>query len=99
MVVPVRVRLAGADQGASQLAHTLDASEQGVRLAGFRGDLNVGDVIDIQYRFERALFRVVWIRVQEKSPEKHVGAECIEPDKSIWGQEFPHQTDEYEESE
>jgi hypothetical protein len=99
MVVPVRVRLAGANQGASQLAHTLDASEHGVKVAGFRGDLNVGDIIDIQYRFERALFRVVWIRVQEQSPEKHVGAECIESDKNIWGQEFPDQTDEYEESE
>ena len=49
IVVPVRVRLAGAKEQA-QIAHTLDATEGGVRLAGFRGDLNVGDVIEIQYR-------------------------------------------------
>jgi hypothetical protein len=27
------------------------------------------------------------------------GAECLEPDKNIWRQEFPHQADEYEERE
>ena len=83
MVVPVRVRLAGNNtrQGAPQLAHTLDANESGVKLAGFRGDLNVGDVIEIQHRHERAMFRVVWIRLLEKSLEKHIGAECVEPDK------------------
>jgi hypothetical protein len=98
MVVPVRVRLAGAKEQA-QIAHTLDATEGGVRLAGFRGDLNVGDVIEIQYRHERALFRVVWSRALENSSEKHIGAECVDPDKNIWGQEFTHQTDEYEERE
>jgi hypothetical protein len=41
MVVAVRVRLAGAYQGGSQLVHTLDASEHGLKLAGFRGDLKV----------------------------------------------------------
>jgi hypothetical protein len=100
MVVPVRVRLAGNNtRQAPQLAHTLDANESGVKLVGFRGDLNVGDVIEIQHRHERAMFRVVWIRLQEKCLEKHIGAECVEPDKNIWGQEFPHQTDEYEETE
>jgi hypothetical protein len=97
MVVPVRVRLAGAGSSQpTQVAHTLDANENGVRLAGFRGDVNVGDVIEIQHRRERAMFRVVWIRLLEKSLEKHIGAECVEPDKNIWGQEFPRQTDEYE---
>jgi hypothetical protein len=98
MVVPIRVRLAGSDH-ASQPAHTLDATESGVRFAGFRGELNPEDIIEIQYRHERGLFRVVWIHVLEKSSEKHVGAECVEADKNIWGEEFPHQTDEYEEKE
>jgi hypothetical protein len=100
MVAPVRVRIAGLDnQGAGQVAHTLDASESGVKLAGFRGDVNVGDVIEIQYRRERAMFRVVWIRAVAKSSEKHIGAECIDPDKNIWGTNFPLQKDEYEEKE
>jgi hypothetical protein len=44
------------------------------------------------------MFRVVWIQEQHNS-EKHIGAECVEPDKNIWGQEFPQQMDEYEEKE
>jgi hypothetical protein len=91
MVLPVRVRLVGAQ--ASELTHTLDGNETGVRLGGFRGEANVGDIIEIQYRREHAMFRIVWIRTQEASSEKHLGAECIEPDKNIWGQKFPDQVD------
>ncbi len=76
MVVPVRVRLAGAKDSQFQLAHTLDATENGVRLAGFEADANVGDAIELQYRRERAMFRVVWIRGFEKSSEKQLGAEA-----------------------
>jgi hypothetical protein len=100
MVVPVRIRLVGAShQNISQVAHTLDATETGVKLGGLQGDLRAGDVIEIQYRRERAMFRVVWIQSIEKSSEKHIGAECIEADKNIWGTEFPHHPDEYEEKE
>jgi hypothetical protein len=98
MVVPIRVRFAGSDQP-SQPTHTLDATKHGVRFAGFRGELKPEDIIEIQYRHERRLFRVFWICVPEKSSEKHVAAECVEFDKNIWGEEFPHQTDEYEEQE
>ena len=32
------------------MAHTLDATESGVKLSGITGDLNVGDVLEINYR-------------------------------------------------
>jgi hypothetical protein len=96
MVVPVRVRLSGTGTS-MQLAHTLDATERGVRLAGFRGEVNPGDVLDVQYGTKRGLFRVVWVRKLEKSSEKHLGAECVEPDKNIWDIDFPQLADEYEE--
>ena len=100
MVVPVRVRLAGTSgRGEAFLAHTLDASETGVRLAGFRGELNVQDAIEIQYRHKWTLFRVVWIRPMEKSSEKQIGAECMESDKNIWGAEFAQAPDEYEDKQ
>jgi hypothetical protein len=99
MVLPVRVRRAGANSGLMQMAHTLDATEEGVRLAGFRGEVNVGDVLEIQHRHERALFRVVWILAIERSTEKHIGCECVEPDRNIWDAEFPNQVDEYEEKD
>jgi hypothetical protein len=100
MVAPIRVRLVTADsvQQESQLAYTLDANERGVRFAGFKGELNPGDIIEIQHRHERSLFRVVWFFSRENSSEKQVGAECV-LDKNIWGEEFPPHEDEYEESD
>ena len=97
MLVPVRVRLAGNEQ-AAQPAYTLDATERGVKLAGVRADVKVEDIIEIQYRHERALFRIVWVHVPPNSSEKRLGAECVE-DKNIWGEEFPQHPDEYVEEE
>lgn len=97
MLVPVRVKLAGSNE-ASQPMYTLDATERGVRLAGFRGEVNVGDIIEIQYRHQKALFRVVWIHTPGNVSEKHIGAECVE-DKNIWGEKFPQHSDEYAEEE
>jgi hypothetical protein len=97
MVVPVRVRLVGSN-GPSQTAHTLDATESGVKLGGFRGEVNVEDIIEIQYHHRRGLFRVVWIQTPNTS-EKHLGAACVEIDKNIWDEEFPEHPDEYEEQE
>ena len=100
MVLPIRVRLTGAKYShPPQMAHTLDATENGVRLAGFRGELNVGDAIEIQHQHKRAMFRVVWIKAVGKSSEKQIGAECVEPDKDIWTVKFPQNPDEYEERE
>jgi hypothetical protein len=70
-----------------------------VRLGGFRGELNVGDKTEIQYRHKRAQFRVFWITARKGSAEKQIGAECLEPEKQLWGVEFPEQKDEYEEQE
>jgi len=100
MVVPIRVRLVTADsaQTESQLTYTLDANERGIKFAGFKGELTLGDIIEVQHRHQRTLFRVVWCRLQKNSSEKQVGAECIFA-KNIWGEEFPHQTDDYEVSD
>jgi hypothetical protein len=96
-VVPVRLWIAGSEE--SHLAHTLDVSDHGVRLGGLRGELKVGDKIEIHQRQNRAHFRVVWITAREGSAEKQIGAECLEPGKQVWGVEFPQQTDEYEEKD
>lgn len=99
MVAPVRVRLAGSRNLQFEFAHTLDATASGVRLAGYRGELNVGDIIEIQYVRQRALFKVIWIHSLERTSEKHLGAECIESEANIWGADFPPEPDEYEEPE
>ena len=96
-VVPVRLWIAGNKE--SHLAHSLDVTNHGVMLGGFRGELKIGDQIEIQYRLKQAKFRVVWITAREGSSEKQIGAECLEPEKQVWGEYFPQQRDEYEEKE
>jgi hypothetical protein len=76
------------------VAHTLDVSKRGVRLGGYRGDMNVGDKIEIQYHHKQAQFRVAWIAAPKGSSEKQIGAECLEPGKQIWGAEFLQQADQ-----
>jgi hypothetical protein len=100
MVAPVRLRIIGTrGNQESHLAHTLDVSDHGVRLAGFRCELKPEDMIELQYRHKRARFRVLWTATPDGSREKHLGAECVEPEKDIWGVEFPQKMDEYEEKD
>jgi hypothetical protein len=93
----VRLWIAGSKD--SHLAHTLDVSNHGVKLSGFRGEMKVGDKIEIQYHNKQAQFRVAWITPCEGSSEKQIGAECLEPGKQVWGVQFPQQADEYEEKD
>jgi len=50
---------AGDGCGKTHLVHTLDVSDHGVRLAGFRCELKARDSFELQYRHWRARFRVV----------------------------------------
>jgi hypothetical protein len=91
----VRLRIAGSKD--IHLAHTLNVTNRGVRLGGYRGEIKVGDEFVIQYRHAQAQFRVIWIAAHDESSEKQIGAECLEPGKHLWGERFPEQADEYEE--
>jgi hypothetical protein len=97
MVRPCLCALQEQRQPNPTSAHALTQPERRVRLAAFRGDLNVGDVIEIQYRHERTTFRVGWIRAPENSADKHIGAECLDPDKNTWRVKFAARPDAYEE--
>jgi hypothetical protein len=99
MLVPVRVRLAGSPITDLRVAHTLDVTEQGVKISGLLGDLTVGDVLEIHYRNKRAWFRVIWIREAEKLSDRQIGAVRVETDKNLWTMDFPDNPDEYEEPE
>ena len=94
-VVPVSLRIAGSE--ASHLAHTLDVSNHGVKLGGCRCEMKVGDKIEIRYRRKLAQFRVAWVISHKGSVERQIGAECLEPEKQVWGAPLPQQADEYEE--
>ena len=94
-VVPVRLRIAGSKE--SHLAHTLNVTNRGVRLGGYRGQIKVGDEFVIQYRHAQVRFQVIWIAAPDESSEKQIGAECLEPGKPLWGERFPEQPDVSEE--
>ena len=96
MVVPVRLWVRD-DSGIvrSHLAHTLDVSDHGVQLAGLDGKLTGDQIFEVQYRHKRARFRVVWVHTREGSREKQVGAECLEPEKRIWGVDLPELLEQY----
>jgi hypothetical protein len=79
----------------SHLAHTLDVSNHGVRVGGFRGELTAGDRIEIQYRQKRAHFRCFGYRALKGTSEKQFWAECLESGRQVWGAEIPELTDEY----
>ena len=54
MVLPLRVW--GTDANGNpfvQLAHTLDVSAHGARLAGFRAALSAGNIVGVQYRLQK----------------------------------------------
>ena len=93
------VRLAGSPIPDLRVARTLDATESGVKLSGITGDLNVGDVLEINSRDQRGWFRVVWIQEADIPTHRQMGAVNIEPDKNIWKLDFADHPDEYEESE
>jgi hypothetical protein len=92
-VEPVRLWIAGSED--SRLAHTVDVSRNGVKFGGCRGELKVGDKIEVLYRHKHAQARVAWVTTREGSSEKRIGAELLEPEKQ--GVDSPGPADQYEE--
>src|ERR1019366_6209045 len=86
-VVPVRLWISGRED--IHLAHTLDISNHGVKLGGYRGEMKVGDEIVIQYPHKQAQFRVACITACEGASVKQTGADALEPGKQVWGERFP----------
>lgn len=93
-VIPVRLRISGSTE--SWLAHTINVTNHGVQLAGYQGEIKLDDMMVIQYRHKQARFRVTWIITRDGSSEKLIGAECLEPEKQLWGAAFPEQPDDYD---
>ncbi len=84
-VVPVRIF--GTDAAGNNfydVAHTLDISANGTRLAGVRVLLQVGDAIGVQHQHRKCQFEVVWVRRMAHGIEYQVGLRCLEPQKDVW---------------
>lgn len=81
------VRIFGMDSAGKPftcVAHTLDISPQGARIAGVSRPLTVNDVVGVQRGVDKARFRVMWTGVKGTRTEGHVGLLCIQDNKNIW---------------
>src|SRR5438270_6796759 len=99
MVLPLR--LWGTDSNGNpfvQLAHTLDVSPRGARLAGFRAAVSIGDIVGVQYRLQKSQFRVAWIGRPGAAKSDQIGIEYLDADKKIFGLELVDErlVDEYQ---
>ena len=84
-VLPVRVSgNDGSGHSYTDLAHTLDITETGVRLGAVQRDLEVGTQLTVQYKQHRAEFRVVWTAPLPNLKERQVGLEAT-VQRDMWG--------------
>jgi hypothetical protein len=81
-VLPVRLKCSDAPQAVVVLAHTLDISHSGVRLAGITEPITTGTV-ELQYRHRQAQFEVLWVAKNGK--DHRVGLRALRPEKDVWG--------------
>src|SRR5512133_933149 len=93
MVVPIRIW--GTDSNAQPfnvLAYTLNVSTSGARIGGVKVQLGVGDAVTIQYKQNRALFKVVWVGMPGNPTQDQIGVSLLEQDRQIWAEVQESQT-------
>ena len=82
----LEVRVWGLDSSGRPFSHTVTTKEisaLGARLKDIAG-VQKNDVIGVQYRDQKARFRVVWVGEANTERSGEVGIECVEPGKCIW---------------
>ena len=80
MVLPIKVSV----DHVSHLAHTIDITQTGARIAGLRAQLKPGMIICLQRGSKKAKFRVFWVR-QLAPNELQAGIAALEAHKDFWG--------------
>ncbi|MGH9601075.1 MAG: PilZ domain-containing protein [Terriglobales bacterium] len=89
MRLPVRVfGIDDKNRPFNLIAQTVDITPIGARLRGIK-HLEVGSVVQIEHQKTRARYRVVWIGGHGTENDSHLGLECLEPAKCIWGDALP----------
>ena len=85
MVLPVRItRTDASGKPVSQLAHTLDFSRRGARVGGLQFVPELGDVLTVEYKRQRAQFTVRWVGTQGTPTSRQAGLENVNPEAFIW---------------
>lgn len=83
--IELPVRLYRAARGPKlQLAHTVDISNSGARIAGLEEPLEPGEIVKVECGNREAPFRVVWIGAQGTVSAGQVGLECLAADAGLW---------------
>lgn len=72
------------------MAHTLDVSRTGARIAGVAAAMRVGDNVGLQYRNVRGRFRVTWVAASA-GKEPQIGLLSLQPEKEFWGIGLPRE--------
>lgn len=86
-VLPVRVSGIDVDDNSySDLVHTLDINDTGVRLGAVHSNLKLGSLLTLQYKQHKAEFRVVWVSKRPCGKEYHVGLQAL-LERDLWGLE------------
>ena len=80
----------------SQNTFTVEISATGARLRGLP-PLETGAILLLECGDERAGYRVMWVGEKGTAHEGHVGIQCVDPDKSVFGLEKPPAGSYYDE--
>ncbi len=67
-----------------QLAHTVDISNSGARLAGLEEPLEPGEVVKLECGNREAPFRVVWAGARGTASAGQAGLECLAARADLW---------------
>jgi hypothetical protein len=87
-VVPVRINAINAEGEAVHcVAHTLNVSRRGARIAGVTLDLRLGVLVRLVRGRANAAFKVVWLGEKEGPTKHQVGVEALEILSNFWGLE------------
>ncbi len=85
-VVPIRINAINEDgDPVSCMAHTLNVSKRGARIAGITIPLRAGMVVRIVRGRANAAFKVAWIGDAATKSENHIGVEALEVVSNFWG--------------
>jgi hypothetical protein len=85
--VELPVKIWGVDANSrpfTQAASVRTISGRGATLQGVQVQLKPGNIIDLQYRGNKAQFRVVWMGKSGTELQGEVGIESISSDVQLW---------------
>ena len=85
-VLPVRVR--GNDASGKRfddLAHTLDITPSGARIAGIRHALKARDRVTVTFRQRKIEFQVMWTKQIAGTAEYQIGLKALAQEGDAWG--------------